>query len=118
MEGQDFVVSQFSSVKESGFFPILYPVLRDNNNVDLTVFKGIPSGTQMRMYTILMDGKAVRQDRKTTPKYKAGATLTITDEFFGDEFLIPWTISQGMAVADKAVLRDISKEELQKQGFC
>lgn len=32
------------------------------------------------------------------------AQLEITDRYYGDKFLIPWTISNGVAVADKSLL--------------
>lgn len=30
--------------------------------------------------------------------------LELTDRYYGDEYLIPWTISNGVAVADKSLL--------------
>ena len=36
-------------------------------------------------------------------RVKTPVKLTLTDRYFGDEFLVPWTISNGVAVASQSL---------------
>ena len=51
------------------------------------------------MYTVLEDGVPHR----IGDRFQNKSHLRITDKFFGEEFLIPWTISNGVAVADNTL---------------
>lgn len=90
LDGVDF---QLSSIPGGvGFCPMLQPIQMD-------VFKDIPSGKQIRMYTILANGKPIRIGDGV--KKSAKLTLTLTDRYFGDEYLVPWIITNGLAVASQ-----------------
>ena len=97
------------------FNPILYPTNPDMSFND-SVFQDIPSGTQVRMYTLLSDGKPVEMDSGNLPSHIKGSELTFTDKFYGEQYLISWTISNGAAYASRPLLK-ISQDELIKQ-FC
>ena len=90
LEGQNFQISSVPGDKM--FCPILQPIKSD-------VFKGIPEGKQVKMYTVLEDGVPHR----IGDRFQNKSHLRITDKFFGEEFLIPWTISNGVAVADNTL---------------
>lgn len=47
------------------------------------------------MYTFLNNGHPIPFGEPV----KDASKLTLTDRYFGDEYLIPWTISNGIAVA-------------------
>lgn len=76
------------------FHPVLYPV-QDNG------FKDIPNGQKQRMYTFVQDGQPVL----LTDLSKNTTRLRLTDKYFGDEYLVPWTISNGVAVIDSTRLQ-------------
>lgn len=100
------------------FKPVLYPLSNSAPRKDRVVDNGLLTGSEgMRAYTLLMDGKPVNQTAAQTPKYKPGAQLELTDHYYGDKYLIPWTFKYGCAYAGKEVLRDISAGELYEQGF-
>ena len=120
LEGFEFDITTIPSFTPSpakhlvmDFRPILRPVT-DNP------FDGFLIGTTLRMYTCLLNGKPVRPDGKT--KYQKGATISLTDAFFGYEFLISWTVRKNpantvCACAEIPLLVDVPKEELVKQGY-
>jgi len=109
LEEQKFLVSQLQGAIHKVFYPQLSPV-------GANPFTNIPNGTVVRMYTLLCNGKPVRQNGKKPPARTKGE-LSFTDQFYGDEFLIPWVISNGVAVADRPVLQGISEDALKEQGF-
>lgn len=89
----DGVNFQLSSIRGGwGFCPILKPAFED-------VFADFSGSYQVRMYTLVEGGRPVHflEPGKNTSQ------LELTDRYFGDEYLIPWTISKGIAVADKAL---------------
>ena len=75
------------------FCPVIQPIRQD-------VFANIPNGHKVHMYTLLENGHPVHPD----DTFRDKACLKLSDKYFGNEYLIPWTISNGMAVADKAIL--------------
>lgn len=85
LDGMDF---QLASLPRGGFCPILQPVNKD-------VFTNILVGHQVQMYTFMEDGCPVHLDEAV----KGVCKLTLTDRYFGNEYLVPWTISNGVAVA-------------------
>jgi len=109
LEDQKFLVSQLQGAIHKVFYPQLSPV-------DANPFANIPDGTAVRMYTLLCNGKPVRQNGKK-PATRAKGKISLTDQFYGDEFLIPWVISNGVAVASRPVLQGISEDALKEQGF-
>lgn len=79
-----------------GFCPILQP-MREN------VFKDIAAGDKVKMYTFLEDGHPVHFGASI----KDAGKLTLTDRYFGNEYLVPWTISNGVAVAKQAMQQQV-----------
>ena len=122
LDGQSFLMTHMDNStdirysREIKLQPTLYPLTIDKD-VDKTTFKDVARGAQVPMYTLLMDGKPVRQDRKTPAKYKAGSKLQFTDEFFGEEFLIYWEIQPYGATAVKPILRGITLKTLREQAY-
>lgn len=121
LDGQEFCV-QFqvfdgNDAFKSDFVPVLMPVMDgDTERFDRALFGTIPNGTEIQMYTLLMDNQPVKIG-EVGPTYKQGATLVFTDQYFGDEYLIPWTIVGGKAVSSRVLLRDVSKSDLTAQPF-
>jgi len=109
LENQKFSVSQLQGTVGEALYPQLSPI---GGNP----FATIPDGTAVRMYTLLCDGEPVRQNGKVSSTRVTGE-LSFTDQFYGDEFLIPWVISNGIAVASRPVLQGISEDALKEQGF-
>ena len=66
-----------------------------------------------------MNGEPIRQGKSlcATAKYNDGAKLTLTDKYYGEEYLIPWIIHHGCAFATKDILSDVPTAVLIKQGF-
>ena len=98
LDGQDFCWSTIPNGK--GFCPILQPTQKN-------VFANVPDRQQVRMYTLLKKGRPVRMDTNRKGKYQDVSQLKLTDRYFGEEYLIPWTISNGIAVANKVLLQKI-----------
>ena len=84
----DDIDFQLTSLPGGNFCPILQPVNKD-------VFSDIMVGSEVRMYTFLNNGHPIPFGEPV----KDASKLTLTDRYFGDEYLIPWTISNGIAVA-------------------
>lgn len=80
----------------NGFWPVLQPAQQGG-------FSDVPNGQQVKMYSFMEDGRPVCMGEQV----KDPAKLTLTDRYFGDEFLIPWTISNGVAVAKQSVKQQI-----------
>ena len=51
------------------------------------------------MYTLVENGRPIHMDEPVRDLSK----LTLTDRYFGDEYLLPWVISNGVAVAARAL---------------
>lgn len=81
-----------------GYCPVLQPGLKE-------VFAGFPDGYRTKMYTLLKDGRPVRMDTGQRSKFKDLAQLTLTDRYYGDEYLIPWNISNGVAIANRTLVK-------------
>ncbi len=65
-------------------------------------FEGIPNEEKVRMYTLTENGRPIHPHGT----WKSREHLCLTDKYFGDEYLIPWTISNGMAVADIKIQKE------------
>ena len=89
LDGIDF---QLTSLPGGNFCPILQPVDKD-------VFSAITVGSEVRMYTFLNNGHPIPFGEPV----KDASKLTLTDRYFRNEYLIPWTISNGVAVASRAL---------------
>lgn len=102
LDGQHFVLSQLQGAARIGFYPQLSPV-------ETKPFAGIPNGSKVRVYALLCNDAPVCQTGVAVSCLpQSGRTkLTITDKFYGDKYLIPWTISNGVAVVDKPVLAGV-----------
>lgn len=74
-----------------GFCPILQPAQK-------SVFTGIPDDSHVRMYTFMEGGHPI----PIGEPIRYNSHLTLTDCYFGDEYLVPWTISNGVAVASQS----------------
>lgn len=94
LDGEDFCLSKIPDAK--GFCPILQPILKDT-------FANIPNGEQLRMYTITENGRPVCMNKPV----KDIANLELTDHYFGDRYLVSWTVSNGIAVASQALQQKI-----------
>lgn len=101
------------------FVPTLRPINAEGK-FDSSVFREFCLGDRVKMYTLLMDGVPVNQFLVLGQKpvsYQKGATLTITDEFFGEDYLINWQIHHGLAIAEAPILSNVTGEDLQNNGF-
>lgn len=90
LDGIDFCLS--SIPEGESFCPILQPIQKD-------VFADIPVGGKVRMYTLMENGHPIHMDEQARGVTK----LTLTDRYFGDEFLVPWVISNGVAVVSQSL---------------
>ena len=88
----DDIDFQLTSLPGGNFCPILQPVDKD-------VFSAIMVGSEVRMYTFLNNGHPIPFGEPV----KDASKLTLTDRYFRNEYLIPWTISNGVAVASRAL---------------
>ena len=53
------------------------------------------------MYTLMEGGHPIHFEAAI----KDVSKLTLTDRYFGDEYLVPWVIYNGVAVAAKSILK-------------
>lgn len=97
LDGERFFMEQMPG-EVNGFTPILTPALRP-------LFKQIPNGKVVKMYTLLYKEKPVHPNSKNNIVITAreAECIKLTDKYFGDEYLIPWIISNGVAIASKAL---------------
>ena len=81
LDGEDFKLMQMPGITG----PVFYPTL-----ISLTghAFAHIPEGRELKMYTLLCNGRPVPQTTKTVAKYKPGAELLLTDRYYGENYLI------------------------------
>lgn len=96
LDGVDFHLSSIPGGE--WFCPILQPIQKD-------IFKDIPDNRQIKMYTLLKNGHPVYTDAFLPDVTSDTTRLEITDRYFGDEYLIPWTISNGIAVANQSLVQ-------------
>ena len=93
LEGHNF---QFNAICDlTNLLPTLQPAEKD-------VFANIPDGYKIRMYAFLKDGKPVSINTPEKHELKEKRQLELTDRYYGDEYLVPWTISNGIAISDKS----------------
>ena len=120
LEGQQFAVSVMktgrANAKTVGLRLALLPKPAGSVRIG-SAFWDAANFSRVEAYTLLMDGQPVQQDLDQPVKYKAGATLTLTDEYFGEEYLSPWVITQTGAYAERAILRAVKVQDLQGQTF-
>lgn len=90
LDGADFQLSCLPGGE--GICPILQPVNRN-------IFAAIPAGDKVRMYTLMEDNCPIHFGAPV----KDISRLTLSDRYFGAEYLVPWSISNGVAVAEKAL---------------
>ena len=109
--------------------PTFIPISKKNDTADFrplliprlsNLFEGIAPGTKINMYTLLMDGKPVKPNGRA--KYRKGAIISMTDAFFGTEYLIPWVVKKRpdnvvCTYTAKPLIVGIPKDELKKQGY-
>ena len=120
LEGHRFGLRQETVPEENAdtvsFQPVLYPLLKSSpiQFIDRQLLRGV---TDLKAYTLLMDGKPVRQDMKRGQGYKPGAALELTDRFFGEEYLIRWRVQGCYAEAAQCVLRNVPYQSLVDQGL-
>ena len=84
------------------------------------VLKGVENRTTISMLSVLVDGKPVPAARTWPPSYeplKDPGEISFTDTYYGKEFLIPWVVYDGIAMATHSVLSDITYNILAAQGF-
>lgn len=99
LEGQQFALSQLQGAKENIFYPSLTPIVGNP-------FKDIADGTSLKMYTLLCGKEPVPQGNDVFKiKRKKAANLTLSEQYYGDEFLISWVISNGIAITAKPILQ-------------
>lgn len=55
------------------------------------------------MYALTENGRPVHMDEQVKDITK----LTLTDRYYGDEYLVPWVISNGVAVASQSLKQQI-----------
>lgn len=99
-----------------GWRPILIP-LTPQSEFDPEVFGHIPNGTKAKMYTVIMGGKTVRADIDDPELYMVGSSIALTDQFHSNNTLVGWVICDGIAIADRNLLEDISWNSLRDQGM-
>lgn len=99
-----------------GWRPILIP-LTPQSKFDPEVFGRIPNGTRAKMYTVIMGGKTVRTDIDDPELYMVGSSIALTDQFHSNNTLVGWVICDGIAIADRNLLGDISWSSLRDQGM-
>jgi len=123
LDGQAFGIRQENMrLNRSGninFEPVLYPLLTGENiaSSKLLIDSGLLQNvSEMRAYTLLMDGRPVNQ-QTTVPTYKKGAKLELTDRFYGEKYLISWDIKNGCAYASRNILHNVPLEELYAQNL-
>lgn len=93
LEGHQF---QFNAICDrTNLLPTLQPAEKD-------VFAKFPDGHKIHMYTFLKDGVPVLVDTHEKHELKEKRQLGLTDRYYGDEYLVPWTISNGIAISDKS----------------
>ena len=90
LDGTDFQLSSIPG--DDDFCPILQPIQKN-------AFKDIPVGGMVRMYTFMENGRPIHIKEPIKDINK----LILTDRYFGDEYLIPWIISNGVAVVSQSL---------------
>lgn len=124
LDAQPFCVVQ-NKVKhptQVDFRPALYPQVKLNDGTcrfEGKLFNALSDGQEVKMYTLVMNGKPIRQDKpiNALTQYSAGSKFILTDQYYGEQYLIPWIIHHGCAFAAKEILRNVPTDELIEQGY-
>lgn len=119
LDGQLFRVYDAEATPDtSTFVPVLEP-LDSKGNFDGSVFSGFRLGKRVMMYTLLMDDVPVNQFLVSgePESYKKGAKLSITDKFFGEDYLIAWEIIDGLAITAAPILTGITAWDIYNNGY-
>lgn len=120
LDGQLFRVYDAEATNNtSTFVPVLEP-LDSKGKFDGSVFSGFRLGNRVMMYTLLMDDVPVNQFLRVLGEpesYKKGAKLSITDQFFGEDYLIDWEIIHGLAIAAALILIGITARDIYNNGY-
>lgn len=90
LDGMEFRLSSIPG--GNSFCPILQPIKED-------AFANIPIGGKVRMYTFTENGHPIHMNEQI----KDATKLTLTDRYYGDEFLVSWVISDGVAMASQSL---------------
>lgn len=98
-----------------GFRPVLFPYSKDSTKIDRSIFDSIPDGTELKMYTLLVNGQPVRWTDGI--QFVDGDKIIFTDMYFDDTYLIPWIVIDDVVIAKYNLLYNVSWDDLQKQGF-
>ena len=105
---------------DNSFLPILFPVKQMGPNgeflFDNLGFCSVEDGTSVSMYTLLLNGNPVRQGKRA-PQCRKGDEFSITDVFYGEDYLIQWEIFHGAAYCKNELLYGTSAEALKRNGF-
>jgi hypothetical protein len=125
LDNQAFSVEFPASIEHASsraeFRPNLVPMRESTGDggyaPDPGVFSALELGQSVRMYTLTMDGKPIPIQEGVPYPYASNASLEFSDSYFGEEYLIQWTIRDGKAVASWPILRDISRDEVMEQAF-
>ena len=118
LDGFRFLITQIGSKGVEDDFNLSggYPILNPRNAETISMLGNIPNGAGYRMYTLLKDGKPVNMQTKTTPVFPKGAVCTLTDKFFGEKYLIPWNIINGVAVPQRRLFKVSTDDTLEQKG--
>ena len=114
LEGQEFMLTLQKSGRANSTTTGVRPIIRP---ADPAIFAGMPLLSSLKAYTLLMDGEPVPQNKEKPVKYRTGSKLEFTDRYYGEGFLIPWTLFDQTAYATKDLLRGIKKDDLIAQVF-
>ena len=93
LDGVDFQLGSFPGT--AGLCPILQATQGN-------IFTDIPEGRGVRMYTFLENGHPINPYGTFCDK----SQLSLTDKYFGDKYLIPWVISNGIAVGHSTLRKN------------
>lgn len=98
LDGENFIMAQIPG-EVHGFTPTLTPASKP-------LFQKIPNGTELKMYTLVYRGEPVRlwPQNKIQFSVEDVKNFQLTDKYFGDEYLVQWVISNGMAIASKTLV--------------
>lgn len=106
-----------------GFRPMMIPLLEAAPGLDIfdpSVFSGVRDGTELKMYTLVLDGNPVKVTEQFTHGFNLSpkTRISFTDSYYGDDYLLSWIIFEGKAISKYILLNFISWADLEEQGFC
>ena len=114
-----------TTTKALGFRPLLTPAKPSDCNDSFELFRDLKDGAQLNAYTMLLDGNPINtaNPSQITSYHSiarnnySGHRIQIVDDYYGDDFLIPWVFFGGCAMAAKNILLNISWNDLVSEGF-